>query len=72
MEVEPVSEGSDSTPPLMALLFNAKVLVEYIANFVSDFDPVTVCFWGRKLFIAASGYMGSASSKTSCPCKLPM
>jgi hypothetical protein len=39
-----MSEGSDSVPLLMALLFSAKVLVEYRANLVSDFDPNASCF----------------------------
>jgi hypothetical protein len=34
----------DSAPLLVALLFSAKVLDEYRANFVSDFDPVASCF----------------------------
>jgi hypothetical protein len=33
-----MSEGFDSVPLLMASLFDAKALVEYGANFVSDFD----------------------------------
>jgi hypothetical protein len=36
-KLEPLSNGSDSTPPLMASLFNTIALVKYRANFVSDF-----------------------------------
>jgi hypothetical protein len=43
-EVEPMSDGSDSVPLLMALLFSVEVLVKYGANLVSDFDPVASCF----------------------------
>jgi hypothetical protein len=39
-----MSDGSDSVPLLMALLFSVEVLVKYGANLVSDFDPVASCF----------------------------
>jgi hypothetical protein len=68
---EPMSEGSDSAPLLMASLCSAWVLVEYEANLISDFDQVR-CFRGNEAFIAASGYMGSASLKTSRPRWLPL
>jgi hypothetical protein len=48
-KVEPMSEGSASAPPLMALLFSTKTLVKYGANFVSDFDFVDSCI-GEKSF----------------------
>jgi heme/copper-type cytochrome/quinol oxidase subunit 3 len=38
-----MSEGSDNAPSLMASLFGAKALIEYGANFVSDFDFVDSC-----------------------------
>jgi hypothetical protein len=50
-KVEPMSEGSDSAPLLMTLLFNAKALVKYRANFVSNFDPVASCVWGMKFLL---------------------
>jgi hypothetical protein len=43
VKVELMSKGSDSAPPLMALLFSAKALVEYKANFVRDFELVDLC-----------------------------
>jgi heme/copper-type cytochrome/quinol oxidase subunit 3 len=43
MKVEPMSKGSESAPLLMASLFSAKALIEYGANFVSDFDFVYSC-----------------------------
>jgi hypothetical protein len=43
VKVVPMSEESDSVPSLMASLFNAKMIVEYRANFVSDFDNVDSC-----------------------------
>jgi hypothetical protein len=61
---EPMSEGSDSTPLLMASIASAWALVEYEANLVSDFDLVH-SFGGNEAFIAASGYMGSALLNTS-------
>jgi hypothetical protein len=45
-----MSEGSDSVPLLMALLFSAKALVEYRANLVSDFDPNASCFRERCIY----------------------
>jgi hypothetical protein len=27
---------------------------------------------GKEAYITASGYMGSASLKSSCPCRLPL
>jgi hypothetical protein len=39
-----MSKESDNAPLCMALLFSTKVLVEYRANFVSDFDLVESCF----------------------------
>jgi hypothetical protein len=50
MMVEPMSEGPDSMPPLMDFLFRSKTLVEYRANFVSDFDPVASCFGERSFY----------------------
>jgi hypothetical protein len=47
---EPISEGSDSVPLLMASLFSTKVLVKYGANFVSDFDPVASCFGEQSFY----------------------
>jgi hypothetical protein len=50
-----MNKGYHSAPLLMASLFSAKVLVEYEANFVSDFDPgatyggetkFLLLFWG--------------------------
>jgi hypothetical protein len=52
---EPMSEGSDSTPFLMASLFNMKVHIEYGANNVSDFDPKALCIWGTKLLLLLWG-----------------
>jgi hypothetical protein len=46
-----MSEGSDSVPLLMASLFNAKALVKYGANFVSDFNHEALCIWGMKLLL---------------------
>jgi hypothetical protein len=39
-----MSEGSDSMPLLIALLFGARVLVEYRSNFISDFNPLVSYF----------------------------
>jgi hypothetical protein len=44
VNVEPMSERSNSTPSLMASLFSARVLVEYRASFASNFDLVASCF----------------------------
>jgi heme/copper-type cytochrome/quinol oxidase subunit 3 len=49
-----MSEGSDSTPLLMALLFSAKALVEYGANHVSDFD-LEGSFFGERSFYYCFG-----------------
>jgi hypothetical protein len=67
-----MSDGSNSAPLLLTSQFSANTVVEYWANFVSDFDFVASCFGGTKLFIAASGYMGSTSLKISHPCRLPL
>jgi hypothetical protein len=65
-----MSEGSESAPPLMALLPGAPI--EYEANLVSYFDPVFTRMFGNKAFIAASGYIGTTSLKASLPCGLPL
>jgi hypothetical protein len=49
-----MSKGSDSTPLLMALSFGVKALVEYGANFVSDFNHGLI-FWGMKLLLLLWG-----------------
>jgi hypothetical protein len=61
-----MSKGSDSMPLLMATLFGAKRLskIELSLLAISTLRPHAL---GNKAFIAASGYIGSASLKTSCP-----
>jgi hypothetical protein len=44
MSFKPMSEGSDTTLILMASLFSVDTLVEYEAQFVSDFDTKGSCF----------------------------
>jgi hypothetical protein len=41
--------------------------VKYRASVASDFDVSNFIFWGIEAYIAASGYIGSASLKTSHP-----
>jgi hypothetical protein len=53
-KVEPMSDGYDSASPLMASLFSAKALVEYGANFVSDFE-CGLMRWGRKILLLLWG-----------------
>jgi hypothetical protein len=50
-EVEPMSEGADSAPMLMASLFGTVALVEYGANLVNDFDCVRLMLWETKLLL---------------------
>jgi hypothetical protein len=45
-----MSEGTDSAPLPMALLFGARVLVEYGANHVSNFDLVVPCFGEQSFY----------------------
>jgi hypothetical protein len=42
------------------------------ANLVSYFDPILISFQEIDAFITASGYIGSASLKTSHPRGLPL
>jgi hypothetical protein len=56
----------------MALLPGVEVPIEYEANFISYFDPMITQILGNEAFIAASGYIGAASLKTSHPCGLPL
>jgi hypothetical protein len=65
-----MSEGHESASPLIALLPGVKAPVEYEANLVSYFDPVITYVLGNEAFIAALGYIGAASLKTSRPCGL--
>jgi hypothetical protein len=58
-------------PQLTALLSGVRAPVECKAKFVSYFNPVSHKFLGNEAFIAASGYIGAASLKTSRPCGLP-
>jgi hypothetical protein len=55
-----MSEGPESTPPLMALVFGDRTPIEYEANLVSYFDPVIPQVFGKEAFIATSGYIGTA------------
>jgi hypothetical protein len=56
----------------MALLPGIEVPIECEANFVSYFDPMITQILGNEAFIAASGYIGATSLKTSHPCGLPL
>jgi hypothetical protein len=58
-----MNEGCKSTPLFLALLVCTKAPVEYQANLVSYFDHALPCFLGNEVFIDASGYIGSTSSK---------
>jgi hypothetical protein len=49
-KVEPMSEGFDSVPLLMASLLGAKAFIEYRASLVSDFDLVASCFGERSFY----------------------
>jgi hypothetical protein len=66
-----MSEGSNSTSPLMASLFSMKVLVKYGANFVT-ISALGIHVLGKEDFITASGYMVSAALKTSRPYGFPL
>jgi hypothetical protein len=48
-----MSEGSESAPPLMALVPGVRAPIEYKANLVSYFDPVITQIMGNLAFIAA-------------------
>jgi hypothetical protein len=67
-----MSEGPSCTPLLVALLPGVRAPVEYRANLVSYFDPVITQIFRERTFIAASGYIGIASLKISCPCGIPL
>jgi hypothetical protein len=67
-----MGEGPESAPLLMALLPSVGAPIEYEANLVSYFGPVFTQMFGNEAFIAASGYIGTASLKASCPCGLPL
>jgi hypothetical protein len=68
-KVEPMSEGSDSAPLLMASLFGAKALIEHKANLVSDFDLVASCF-GEQSFYFCFGVHGLRLSKNLTPLRV--
>jgi hypothetical protein len=65
-----MSKVSDSTPLVMASLLGTNARVEYKANLVSYFDPGFSRFFVNEAFIAASGYIGFTSLKTSHPYRL--
>jgi hypothetical protein len=67
-----MSEGSDSAHPLMASLLGTNTPIECEANLVSYFDPRLTYVLGNEAFIAALGYIGSASLKPSHPCGFPL
>jgi hypothetical protein len=67
-----MSEGPKGVPLLMALLPGVEVPIECEANFVSYFDPIITQILWNEVFIAALGYIGVASLKTSHPCGLPL
>jgi hypothetical protein len=50
-----MSEGPESAPPLMALVFGNWAPVEYEANLVSYFDPVIPQIFGGKLLLLLWG-----------------
>jgi hypothetical protein len=56
--------------PMFLVVLTA--FVKYEASFTSDFDLANPMFWVREAYIAASGYTGSASLKTSHPHGLPL
>jgi heme/copper-type cytochrome/quinol oxidase subunit 3 len=66
---ETMSEGSNSVPQLMALLFSVKALVEYRANFVSDFDPMASRF-GEQSFYYYFGVHGLCLIKNLTPLRV--
>jgi hypothetical protein len=67
-----MNEGSDSVPQFMAPRDYVKMQVEFQANLVSCFDSALTRTLGEQSFIDASGYISSASLKTSHPCRLPL
>jgi hypothetical protein len=52
--------------------FSLSAIVEYRASFASNFNLTNSMFWGERTYIAASGYIGSASLKTSHLRGLPL
>jgi hypothetical protein len=52
-----MSEGSDCLPLLMASLFSVKMLIEYGAILVTDFDPKASCFGQRSFYFRFGVYM---------------
>jgi hypothetical protein len=69
---EPMNKGPDSAPLFMAPHVCAKALVECQPNVLSYFDPSLTGILGKRRFINGSGYISSASLKTSHPCGLPL
>jgi hypothetical protein len=68
---EPMNEVFDDTPLFMPPRVCAKELVECQAN-LSYFDPALKLVLGKRSFINSSGYISSASLKTSHPCGIPL
>jgi hypothetical protein len=66
------NKGPDSAPLFMAPHVCAKALVECQPNVLSYFDPSLTGILGKRRFINGSGYISSASLKTSHPCGLPL
>jgi hypothetical protein len=50
-----MSEGPESAPPLMALVFGDRTSIKYEANLVSYFDPVIPQVFGEGSFYRRFG-----------------
>jgi heme/copper-type cytochrome/quinol oxidase subunit 3 len=66
-----MSEGSDSAPSLMALLFSTKAFAEYRGNLVSDFDLVASSF-GEQSFYCCFGVYGLRLIKSITPLRVSL
>jgi hypothetical protein len=67
-----MSEGPESAPPLMALVFGNWAPVEYKANLVSYFDPVIPQIFGGKILLLLGVHRHCLVKNPTPPLASPM